>query len=540
MFRPPRPGIIRVFAFLLLSLSLAYVGLGQAQSAPPSSAPAATQQKPDQGSSVRPDSKNDDNKAKPSAGGNDADSGQDKSSNQDNSSDQEKPDDDKCAKPDSKTTETKITPQQAEQLFHEVDTILDFASKDTDLPIKHGVKRRLINRDEVVSYLKKNMAEDKDVQRLRRTELVLKKFGLLPKDFNLQSFLVDLLEEQVAGYYDAKTKTVNLLDWVSPELQRPVLAHELTHALQDQNFGLDKWLKKGSDDLDSKRNLTPDDITKDENSEARQAVVEGQAMVTLLDYMLAPMHRNVSDSPEIVDMLNEDMQTGTPDSVQFKNAPIFLKESLTFPYRYGVEFEAEVLRAQGKQKAFTGPFQNPPRTSREIMEPKTYLAGEHIPPLPLPDFKKIFKDYERFDIGAIGEFDVDILAEQYAGKEVAHHIYPNWRGGYYYSVHAKGDPQGMLGLVFVSRWASAKAAEEFAGVYAHGMAERYKNLEAAPGNNLPANLKDLRTLGGDHTWKTPEGDIVIAVKGDTVLVTESLNSGITEQFKAAVLVTSAQ
>jgi hypothetical protein len=72
------------------------------------------------------------------------------------------------------------------------------------------------------------------------------------------------------------------------------------------------------------------------------------------------------------------------------------------------------------------------------------------------------------------------------------------------------------------------------------MAERYKNLEAAPGNNLPANLKDLRTLGGDHTWKTPEGDIVIAVKGDTVLVTESLNSGITEQFRKAVLASTAQ
>src|SRR6476620_2918780 len=319
-------------------------------------------------------------------------------------------------KADQKTSEsnpgTKITPQQAEELFRDVDTILSFASKDTALPIKHEVKRRLASREEVVSYLKKNMAEDKDVQRLRRTELVLKKFGLLPKDYDLQKFLVTLLEEQVAGYYDAKTKMVNLLDWVQPDAQRPVLAHELTHALQDQSFGLDKWLKKGSDDLDSKRNLTPDDITKDENSEARQAVVEGQAMVTLLDYMLAPMHRNVADSPEIVDMMNEDMQTGTPDSVQFKNAPIFLKESLTFPYRYGVEFEAEVLRAQGKQKAFTGPFQNPPRTSREIMEPKTYLAGEHIAPLPLPDFKKIFKDYERFDIGAIGEFDVDILAEQ--------------------------------------------------------------------------------------------------------------------------------
>src|SRR5260370_469321 len=173
---------------------------------------------------------------------------------------------------------SKITPQQAEELFRDVDTILDFASKDTSLPKKHDVKRRLASRDEVVSYLKKNMAEDKYVQRLRRTELGLKKFGLLPKDFDLQTFLFSLLEDQVAGYYDSKTNTVNILDWVLPDLQRPVLAHELTHALQDQSFGLDKWLKKGTEDLDTKKNLTPDDITKDENSEAQQAVVEGQAM----------------------------------------------------------------------------------------------------------------------------------------------------------------------------------------------------------------------------------------------------------------------
>src|SRR5712692_8266908 len=81
--------------------------------------------------------------------------------------------------------QTKITPQQAEQLFRDVDTILDYASKDTSLPIKHGVKRRMASREEVVSYLHKNMDEDKDVQRLKRTELVLKKFGLLPKNFNL-------------------------------------------------------------------------------------------------------------------------------------------------------------------------------------------------------------------------------------------------------------------------------------------------------------------------------------------------------------------
>lgn len=432
-------------------------------------------------------------------------------------------------------TETKITPQQAEQLFRDVDTILEFASKDTGLEIKHSVKRRLTSREEVVAYLKKSMAEDKDVQRLRRTEFVLKKFGLLPKEFDLQTFLVGLLEEQVAGYYDAKTKTVNLLDWVVPDLQRPVLAHELTHALQDQSFGLDKWLRRGEEDLDKKKNLTPDDFTKDEDSEARQAVVEGQAMVVLLDYMLAGMHRTVADSPEIVDSLSADMANGSPDSVQYRNAPIFLKESLTFPYRYGLEFEAEVLRARGKQAAFAATFQNPPRTSREIMEPQTYIAGEHLAPLPLPDFKKIFKDYERYDIGAIGEFDVYMLAEQYASEKDAHRIYPNWRGGWYYSVKPKGNPTGTLGLVFVSRWANPKAAAQFAAIYARGIQQRYKNAGAPAGSDLPTDLKTLQSLSGSHTWRTEDGAIVVDVKGNTVLVTESVDAGITEAFRNTVL-----
>jgi hypothetical protein len=168
------------------------------------------------------------------------------------------------------------------------------------------------------------------------------------------------------------------------------------------------------------------------------------------------------------------------------------------------------------------------------MEPKTYLSGERIAPLPLPDFKKIFKDYDRFDVGAIGEFDVDVLAEQYAGKDAAGRIYPNWRGGYYYSVHPKGNPGGALGLVFVSRWASPKSAEQFAAVYAAGMHQRYKTVEAPEGSNLPADLKSLRSLGGDHAWKTEAGAVVIDVRGDTVLVCESLDPAITDQFRGAV------
>ena len=147
------------------------------------------------------------------------------------------------------TEEQKISPQEAEKLFRSVDEILQFASKDTLFPIKHEVKRQLVSRDEVESYVSKHTSEDEDAKRLRRSELVLKKFGLLPRDFDLGKFLPLLLKEQVAGYYDPKTRTVNLLDWLGADQQKPVLAHELTHALQDQSFNLEKYMKPADADL---------------------------------------------------------------------------------------------------------------------------------------------------------------------------------------------------------------------------------------------------------------------------------------------------
>jgi hypothetical protein len=429
--------------------------------------------------------------------------------------------------------EQKISPKEAEELFHDVDQILQFASKDSGLPIKKEVKRRLTSRDEVVAYLEKTMAEDKDTQRLRRSELVLKKFGLLPRDFDLQTFLLALLREQVAGYYDPKTATVNLLDWTDIEQQRPVLAHELTHALQDQSFGLEKWMKPGDIDLNDKKRVSAADIESDEVSEARQAVVEGQAMVVLVDYMLAPTGQSMLASPQVAEALKEGMLVGTADSVQFKNAPIFLKEELTFPYRYGLDFEAELLRTGGKEKAFAAALDNPPTSTRQIMEPKTYLSGERLEPMVLPDFQRDFKNYERFDVGAIGEFDVAILVDQYAGREASHNLYPHWRGGYYYAARPKGDPSAPLALLYVSRWSSADRAAEFAAIYAQSLAKRYKHVHQVSqgGPSLPENLDTLHSLTGTHTWLTEEGPVVIAVEHDGVLITESLDQPTTERLK---------
>ena len=111
------------------------------------------------------------------------------------------------------------------------------------------MKRRLTNRDEVERYILSKMKDDKDAQRMESSEIVLKKFGLLDRDFHLQPFIVSLLTEQIAGYYDSKTKTVNMLDWIAPDEQKPVLAHELTHALQDQHVDLEKWSDQSKESI---------------------------------------------------------------------------------------------------------------------------------------------------------------------------------------------------------------------------------------------------------------------------------------------------
>jgi hypothetical protein len=337
--------------------------------------------------------------------------------------------------------EKKISPKEAEELFRSVDEILKFVSKDTSLQIKEDVKRKLVNRDEVVAFIRKHMDEDEDSQRLRRSELVLKKFGLLPRNFDLQTFLLALLREQVAGYYDPKSKTVNPLDWIEAEQQKPVLAHELTHALQDQSFGLEKYMKAGDTDLGaSKKQPTVADIENDEATTAHQAVVEGQAMVVLIDYELAPTGQSVVDSPQIVEALKAGMLVGTPDSVEFHNAPLYIKEALTFPYRYGLDFESELLTKIGKEKAYTGVFKNPPRSTREIMEPAVYLSGEKLPPMPLLDFKKDFKAYDKL-CGRGRRVDT-VVDRSIRWPETQAAL--SWRGGYYYAVRPKGDASASL------------------------------------------------------------------------------------------------
>jgi hypothetical protein len=210
-----------------------------------------------------------------------------------------------------KKKDRKISEREARELFAQVDEILKFVSKDTGLPIKHPVKRELASREQVRKYVTEKNKDDEDAKRLQRAGIVLKKLGLLPRDFDLGKYLSDVLEEQIAGYYDSKTKTIYLLDWIEPDGQKPVLAHELTHALQDQSYDLEKLLRKAAKEEDQSKELKAHDsfeVRAEEPATARQAVIEGQAMVVMIDYMLAPSGHSLADSPLVGEMIKAGAQ----------------------------------------------------------------------------------------------------------------------------------------------------------------------------------------------------------------------------------------
>jgi len=181
----------------------------------------------------------------------------------------------------------------------------------------------------------------------------------------------------------------------------------------------------------------------------------------------------------------------------------------------------EVVAKRGKA-GVNKLFENPPVTTRQIMEPETFLSGENLPAMPVPNFKHLFKDYELVDAGGFGEFDTAMLVGELASPVAALKVYPGWRGGYYYAVRPRNKPAAPLGLLYVSRWSSAEKAAEFAAIYARGLTKRYqKTVEVMVEGAHPDAANE--TLTGSHTWTSEEGSILICTQGDLVLVAENLD-----------------
>ena len=433
---------------------------------------------------------------------------------------------------------TPITPEQAKQLFALVDQLIQFSSGETGLPIKSTVKRKLITRAEVESYVREKFDEDEGAKRMQKDEIVLKKFGLIDRDFDLKPFLLSLLKEQIEAFYDSKTKTVNLLDWVSVDDQKPVMAHELTHALQDQHSDLEKWDDQTPNDVSMNSSGDIDHIARDEMDTARDAVVEGQATAVMMDYMLKPLGKSLIKNPEIIDMVRKQM-SDTSDTPVMARAPLMLSESLLFPYRDGLSFEQDVWMDQGQTAAFAGALDRPPTSSWEILNPR-YYEQHRIPSVPLlPDIHPLVdKMYIPYDIGQMGQLDVHILAEIFGGTAAAREFTHAWNGGIYWAgqlrsakTPAEQNSTKSLAYFYLSAWTSEESAQGFAGLYADNLGRKYMHLQKVS-DDQNANLPDGTT---EQVYSTEEGPVVITTRGKLVFVSESFPLDLARKLASLIL-----
>ncbi len=430
------------------------------------------------------------------------------------------------------TVNSVLTKDQQKQLLATLDKTFQFVSKDTGLPIVHPIKSKFTSRDEVNKMLRKKFDEDKDAKRMERDELVLKKFGLIDRDFHMRPFLLSLLTEQIAGFYDNKDQTMTLLDWVPMDQQEPVMAHELTHALQDQKVGLTKWEDQEQEGV--AKDVAEDNkhIATDETDTAREAVLEGQAMVSFADYMLKGTGKTLKDMPEVGDKLRDGAGDMT-DSPVLARAPLLLQQALLFPYTSGLGFEQTVLIKAGTQAAFTGVLDSPPSSSFEIMHPDKYLQHAAVPVMRMPDIHPMLTaaGWEPYDVGVMGELDVRITAELFGGRPLAEALAPNWDGGIYYAAQKKNaspaekGTTASLGLMYASKWKNEDSARSFFTVFEEELPRQYDGLKRRKSDEVDDS---------ERVYSTNEGDVLLTLKDDRVWVSEGFEVKLARQMRDAV------
>src|SRR5271163_991432 len=268
------------------------------------------------------------------------------------------------------------------------DEVLERMSQITGLKLRTPLKKTLRSRDEIRAYVIKQMNEEKNPAERYAGVRSAEAFGLLPKGFDLDNFMVDLLTEQIAGLYDPESHEFYIADWIPLADQRVVMAHELTHALEDQHFEIEKWVKAARPNDDAEL--------------ARESVLEGSAMAAMLDYMLQGTGHSLKELPEIdpATLVGGDMSS----SPMLQKAPQFLKDALIFPYFGGLTFSVSFLKTTGWD-ALPGVFAKPPASTQQIMHPEIYREGKVPAALSLPALdKNLGADWIKLDENLMGEF----------------------------------------------------------------------------------------------------------------------------------------
>lgn len=298
------------------------------------------------------------------------------------------------------------------------DEVLTQMSQILDLPIKQPLKKSLRSKQEVRDYLIREDKEDKNDKERYADAKTLEAFGLIPKGFPLDSFMLDVLTDQVAGLYDPKAKEFYIADWIPIDEQRSVMSHELTHALEDQSFRIDPWIKAARPNDDAEL--------------ARDAVSEGSAMAAMVDYEMLDQKIGVRDLPDVTLMIRTSAISEMDKDPNLAKAPIFIRDQLLFPYLAGTSFTQEFLKAHAGWGDLHQIFEKPPVSTQQILHPDLYLERVAPEPVKLPTWKgTVPGDWKLLQENVLGEFGLNEVLKQLIGDQRAELLSPAWKGDRY-------------------------------------------------------------------------------------------------------------
>ena len=369
------------------------------------------------------------------------------------------------------------------------EAVLVETSKIRQLPILRPVKSGAQSRAEIERMIIKNMDEDTTPEEMHASELTLKKLGLVPASFEFRPFIIRLLTEQVAGYYDPKAQQFYLADWIDLNGQETVMAHELTHVLQDQHFNLRRFEKWPKGDSDAEL--------------AVHALIEGDATLTMIRYMWNDVTRALAFA--------KSMESNKSSSEQIDNAPRSLRETLLFPYEQGTEWTTAVY-GRGGWARVSQAFTELPQSTEQILHTEKYFQHEAPIKIEMADVhSQLGSNWKRIDYDVNGEWGYYLILDEYLKSSgESKRAAAGWGGDRYEAY--EGPKPGDVFIAQLSAWDSESNAVEFFDAYAKRTERRYKDASA-----MEHDQPGLR-----RAWQTGEGAVVMERRGARVLILEGV------------------
>ena len=383
---------------------------------------------------------------------------------------------------------------EAARLFRELATLRGLPSSGGPPPLV--IQSREERRRFVVGELTRKYSP----ARLDAERRALVAWGLVPADFDLPGFLADLLAEQAAAYYDPVAKRMVLANWLTPELRRDALTHELVHVLQDRLVDLERFLGAAPG--------------RSDEGVARQALVEGEAVALSHDLSLRRDGRDFAALPDVADLQKAILTSATGPVLA--RAPAYFRTMLIFPYARGLGF-VHAFRQRRPWAQLSTVYQDPPRSSSQILHPERYFDRREDPvPLPLPDLLPVLPSGSRLALeDELGEIGIGEVLRRYLG-ESADAV--GWRGDRY----ALWDlPIGAPVLLALVVWDTEDVAAAFARDYARVLTQKRGAVPAGAASPL-------------QTW--PSGAVTAAIerRNRTVMIVEGVPSSLLEPLRAEV------